>query len=231
MHAAVERRKGERGRQGSGGGVRGRGLELSERDGPMLRLVGEQYAVTVEQLARMIGRTHHTARWVCGRWRRAGWIESRPLAHRGPSFLWLTTRGIRAADSPYRSWRPNVSLAAHIEAVTDTRLLLERNLRLGSWVCERELARRFPSRSRERSHLPDGLLVTDQSEIAVEVELSLKSRSRLDRIIDDLGRRYDQVWYFAPPPLQPVLKSLAAEASWRNVIVFGYPARPGELPL
>ena len=202
---------------------------LSERDGRLLELVGEQCAVSVAQLARLIGRTHRTGRWLRDRWRQAGWIESRPLTRGGPSFLWLTPLGVRVARSPYRTWRPNASMVGHIEAVTDVRLLLERELRLGDWICERSLAQHSTSRSQDRPHLPDGLLDTGDEQIAIEVELSLKSRSRLAAILEQLGQEYPQVWYFAAPPLRLALAELAAEAPWQNIAVYSYPPRPSEL--
>ena len=73
-------------------------------------------------------------------------------------FLWLTGRGHRIGGVSYRIWRPNPTMAEHIEAVTDVRLLLERERKLGSWTCERELARACELRSERRPHLPDGLL-------------------------------------------------------------------------
>ena len=205
------------------------GVRFSQRDGRLLSLVGEQYAISVEQLARLIGRTHRTGRWLRDRWRKAGWIESRPLAHNGPSLLWLTPEGVRIARSPYRTWRPNVALASHIEAVTDVRLLLEQELRLGEWRCERSLAQRSPSRSDVRAHLPDGVLDTGSERIAVEVELTLKSRARLTAIIDELAAEYAQVWYFAAPPLLATLAKLANESLWQNVTVYSYPPRAREL--
>jgi hypothetical protein len=205
------------------------GVCLSERDGRLLELVGEQYAVSVGQLARLIGRTHRTGRWLRDRWSRAGWIESRPLTHAGPSFLWLTARGARVARSPYRIWRPNASMVGHIEAVTNVRFLLERELRRGDWICERSLAQNAPSRSQDRPHLPDGLLDSGGEQIAIEVELSLKSRSRLAAILEQLGQEYAQVWYFAAPRLRPALAELAAEAPWQNIAVYSYPPRPSEL--
>src|SRR5437868_1408546 len=100
-------------------------VRFSERDGQLLRVVAEQYAISVEQLARLLGRTHRTGRWLRDRWLRAGWIESGPLTRNGPSFLWLSGEGIRVSQSPYRTWRRNVGLVEHIEAVTEVRLFLE----------------------------------------------------------------------------------------------------------
>jgi hypothetical protein len=230
MSAALEMKKVSEGGQRRRGRRSDVGSVLwSERDGPLLRLVGEQYALSVEQLAQLIGRSHRTGRWLRDRWRRAGWVESRPLTPGGGSFLWLTPRGLRAAESPFRRWRPNGAMIAHIEAVTNVRLLLEQQLDLGDWICERELAHASLSRSEARPHLPDGLLDLAGEQIAVEVELTLKSRARLAAIVAQLGQRYDQVWYFAAPPVRPALASLAVVAPWQNIAVYSYPPRAIEL--
>jgi len=125
-------------------------------------------------------------------------------------------------DSPYRTWEANPGLATHIEAVTDLRVLLERELRLGAWECERSLAQTSPSRSDSRPHLPDAVL-TCHGRIAVEVELTLKSRARLGTIVEQLSWDYDSVWYFAPERLRPALFEFAAGAPYDNVTVHGYP--------
>lgn len=203
-------------------------FRATERDSELLSLIGEQYAITLPQLARLIRRRLHTARALRDRWKRAGWIDSRPLAVDAPSFVWLTGRGRSLAQSPYRTWDANPGLALHIEAVTNVRLLLERELELGEWECERSLAQRFARDHGSRSHLPDGLLRSDQR-IAVEVELTLKSRVRLQAIIDELSLAYDQVWYFAPERLQPILTELASAAPFGNVFVHHYPPLAAEV--
>jgi hypothetical protein len=179
---------------------------VSERDLELLGLIAEQYAVTLDQLARLIGRRYRTARGLRDRWGNAGWAHSAKLAVHLPPFVWLTRQGSKLIDSPYRTWDPNPGLATHIEAVTDMRVLLERELRLGAWECERSLAQTWPSRSATRPHLPDALLVRDQR-IAIEVELTLKSRARLATIIEQLSWDYDSVWYFAPERLRPLCSS------------------------
>jgi hypothetical protein len=204
-------------------------VRLSPRDGFLLRLIAEQYAISVDQLARVIGRSHRTGRWLRDRWRRAGWVESRQLTSGGPSFIWLTRQGTRTAQSPYRTWQPNAGLIDHIEAVTEVRLLLERQLHVGAWLCERSLAKEERSRSQSRPHLPDAVLRREQEAIALEVELTLKSRARLGEIVDELAEQYGQVWYFAAAALVPALSELAAEVPYANVRVYSYPARASEL--
>jgi hypothetical protein len=190
-------------------------------------LIAEQYAVTLDQLARLIGRSHRTARGLRDRWCNAGWTDSAKLAVDLPPFVWLTARGRRVADSPYLTWQPNHGLANHIEAVTNLRVLLERELRLGGWECERSLAQTWPSRSESRPHLPDAVLANAER-IAIEVELTLKSRARLGTIVEQLSCDYDSVWYFAPERLRPALFELATSAPYDNVTIHRYPPDPAD---
>lgn len=204
-------------------------IRFSERDQELLELIGEQYAVTVEQLAVLSGRSYAMGRWLRDRWRKAGWVESRQLLPHGPAFVWLTPEGTRVAQSRYRTWRPNPSLIGHIESVTEVRVMLERQLGLGVWECERSLAKAAWSRSKRRPHLPDGVLETSQGRVAIEVELQRKSRVRLNAILGELAQRYPQIWYFAAPPVLALLRSLAAEGAWRNITVHAYPPTLEEL--
>jgi hypothetical protein len=204
-------------------------FKASDRDKELLGLVAEQYALTLPQLARLIGRAPHTARWLRDRWVRAGWVASGQLAVGLPPFVWLTVRGSRLAESDYRTWDANPGLARHIQAVSEVRLLVERALRLGWWICERALAKASPSRSEARPHHADGVLVREGKRIAVEVELGRKSSGRLRAILDDLCQRHEQVWYFAPAEIGAVLRDLLAETPWRNVRVSSYPPLSGEV--
>jgi hypothetical protein len=204
-------------------------IRFWERDGELLSFVAEQYAITIDQLARLTGSSFGTAEHLRDRWRRAGWIESHQLIWRGASFLWLTREGARVVQSPYRALSPNPGLAAHSAAVTDVRLLLERELSRGSWECERALARSTWSKDEGRAHLPDGVLSGSTGRIAVEVELTLKGSTRLDLILAELGRRYPEVWYFASPRVSPTLERLAAESPWRNVRIHPFPPSAEDL--
>lgn len=197
-------------------------FQVSQRDLELLLLIAEQYAITLEQLACLIGRSYRTARGLRDRWVRAGWVESARLAVDLPPFVWLSRSGSRLVQSPYRTWQPNRGLASHIEAVSEIRLLLDRELQVGEWECERQLAQQSPSRSLDRAHLPDGVLVCPER-VAVEVELTLKSRARLATIIEELSFDYDSVWYFAPERIRPRLIEFARTAPCDNVTVHRYP--------
>jgi hypothetical protein len=173
-------------------------LRCSGRDLELLSIVGEQYALSLPQLARLMGRSLHAARWLRSRWERAGWARGRAVLVGEPVFVWLTRRGQRIAASDYSLWRPNPGGLAHIAAVTEVRLWVAERHPQAAWVCERELAREAQLTGTRGQHRPDGLVVLDGRELPVEVELSHKRPARRERIMRELVARYGQAFYFAP---------------------------------
>jgi hypothetical protein len=208
-----------RARRADAGSVR-----CSARDLELLRVVAEQYAVTLPQLAKMMSCSPHAARWLRSRWERAGWARGRALLVGEPVFVWLTRRGQSLAGIDYAVWRPNAGMLAHIAAVTDVRLhVLDRHPG-AVWVCERELHREFGgARGGRQRHRSDGLVVIDGREVAVEVELTLKRRARIEQIMTELVARYGSVTYFAAPAPRRTLERVAAEVGRGRVQVLDLP--------
>src|SRR3954454_17614581 len=115
---------------------------VTERDLTALRVIAEQCAITQPQLARLIGRSEHTARSLRARWQRAGWIEARVLLADRPPFIWLTAKGQRACGSDYKLWRPSTpGRLPHLAACTDARLMVAERRPEAVWTAERELLR------------------------------------------------------------------------------------------
>lgn len=191
-------------------------VRVTERDLRLLRVVGEQYAITLPQLARLMGRSNHAARWLRERWQAAGWVEARALLVGRPVFLWLTRRGLRAAGLDYAVWRPAAGALAHVEAVMDARLLVEGRHPDAQWVGERDLQRRG-------THRPDGLVRLDGRESAIEVELTPKERRRAERIVRELVAAYPAVTYFATAQTFRLVSELAAEVGGGRVQVLPLP--------
>jgi hypothetical protein len=187
-------------------------VRASARDLELLRFVGEQYAVTLPQLARLMGRSDHAARWLRARWQRAGWAQGRALLVGEPVFVWFTSRGLRAAGLEFKAWRPNPGALAHIAAVNEVRLYVAERHPDAVWVSERELARELKHElGGFGAHRPDAMVLIDGRELAVEVELTLKRRARAERIMRELVARYGAACYFAAPTPARMLESLAAQ--------------------
>lgn len=203
-----------------------RRVVASERDRELLRLVGEQCALTQPQLADAIGRSVHTARWLRSRWQRAGWVRAGLLLAGRPVFVWLTPAGQGVAGLDYRLWRPAGSARVeHIAACADARLLVMERRPGAMWVCERELLRRW-RRDGLALHRPDAEVITAEGTAAVEVERTLKGRRRFERIAAELQARYEAAWYFAPPPSCGRLSEWARGAGLARIQVIELPDEP-----
>ena len=199
-------------------------LRCTARDLELLGLVGEQYALSLPQLARLIGRSLHAARWLRARWERAGWARGRAVLVGQPVFVWLTRKGQRVAGSEFSLWRPNPGALAHIAAVTEVRLWVANRHPSAGWVCERELAREARTAGTNGQHRPDGLVVLDGRELPVEVELSHKRPARRERIMRELVTRYGQAVYFASEAQRPRLEETARSIGSERIQVLGLPS-------
>lgn len=59
-------------------------------------------------------------------------------------------------------------------------------------------------------HLPDAEVQLGAQRVAIEVELTAKSKKRQPAILYSLARRYDGIWYFCPPTMQePMQRAFA----------------------
>src|SRR3954466_3765006 len=174
--------------------------QASARDLAVLPLIAEQCTLTQPQLARLIGRSERTARWLRDRWQRAGWAEGRVLLVGEPAFIWLTPRGQRVCGVDFKPWRPQaIGRLPHLAAVTDVRLYVAKRRPEAAWVSERVVARELAQHGERRAHLPDAEVLIGDQRVAVEVELTQKERRRTESIVAELSRRYDAVWYVAAP--------------------------------
>ena len=61
---------------------------------------------------------------------------------------------------------------------------------------------------------------------AIEVELTMKSKRRLDAIVTELCAAYDQVVYFCAPGTLRQVNELAASGRWANLATRPLPESP-----
>jgi hypothetical protein len=176
----------------------------------MLAWIAEQYAARADQLEPLMGCGPRTVQRLLARLRVASLISTRRLLVGEPAWVIPLAAGLRACGSPFGLWQPRLGLLSHVAAVNDVRLHIERRSPGAEWICERVLAR-------ERSageHLPDGLVLVDGQRVAIEVELTVKSRRRTTAILDELAGRFDAVVYYCAVAPHRQLSELAGTAGW-----------------
>jgi hypothetical protein len=195
---------------------------VSRRDLDALGWVGEQYAVRVDQLAAFLDCGPRTVKRVVGRLREQRLVEVRRVLVGEPAWVIPTVAGLRACGLSFGAWRPTLGLLSHVAAVTEVRLHIQSCSPESEWVCERVLAR---EKQTPQEHLADAVVLLDGRRIAVEVELTVKSKRRMSTIVDELIRRYDAVLYYCAPGPRRLIRELAATGGWPSLGVRELPTR------
>lgn len=160
---------------------------LSERDRELLRFVGEQYLVTLPQLAYLAGRSQRTARWLRTRWQRAGLVDAAKLLLDEPSVVWLSRRGLAAVGLPWKALQPSYETVARAALAVEVRLAAAEWYPEASWVSRRALAN-CPGTSRP---LPDGIISRGQTTVAVIAATSELDHRRRKQLVNELTWQHD----------------------------------------
>jgi hypothetical protein len=189
---------------------------LSRRDLEVLGWVGEQYAVRADQLAVLLERGERSVQRVVAALRDGRLVEARPLLAGEAAWIWLTSAGVRVTAEAYPLWQPRVGLLAHIEAVNWVRLFVQERSPSALWVCDRQLLR---ERVHQTEHVPDAVVLDGERSLAIEVELTVKSRERTTAIISELAQRHDAVVYFTTRATRAHLERLDAPERWPSLVV------------
>jgi hypothetical protein len=194
---------------------------LRRRDLDVLVWLGEQYGARADQLEPLLGCGPRTVQRVLARLRHAGLVATRRLIVGEPAWVIPTSAGLQVGGQGFAVWQPRLALLAHVAAVNDVRLHVLSRSPTSEWVPERVLARE----RQHGEHLPDGVVVTDGQRVAVEVELTVKSRRRVTAILDELARRFDATVYFCAPGPHRQLSELAESGRWTTLDVRAIPER------
>jgi hypothetical protein len=199
---------------------------VSRRDLDALEWVCEQYAARADQLTAWLGCHRRTAQYLVARLGEARLVEVRRVLVGEPAWVIPTIEGLRACGLSFGLWRPRLGALAHVAAVTDVRLHIQASAPEADWISERVLAREKQS---AREHLADGVVVLGERRIAIEVELTVKSKRRTRAIVEELTGRYDAALYFCAPGPRRLIRELAAGGEWPSLGIRELPARSGDL--
>ncbi len=194
----------------------GNGLPVAKRrDLFVLRFISEQYAVRLDQLAALLGRTTRTAQNWRATFEEAGWIHAKRLFVEEPAFVWLTRKGQHHAGTGFKAWQMRLSQLPHIVAVNNVRMHITQRAPESRWICERELARELD----RKSHLPDAVIQLNNERHAVEVELTPKAKPRVVQIVSELHSNYDAVVYFCTPETKRQITKISRSQSWNRLVI------------
>jgi hypothetical protein len=160
---------------------------LSERDRELLRFVGEQYVVTLPQLAYLADRSERTARWLRTRWQRAGLVDAAKLLVDEQTVIWLTRPALAALGLPWKTVRPSYETVARAALTVEVRLAAAEWYPQASWTSRRALAH-CPE---TRHPLPDGILSRGEATVAIVAATGGLDQRQRKHLLDALVWQHD----------------------------------------
>ena len=183
-------------------------LQITDRDILALTWIGEQYAITFDQLRRLLGQ-HSTAavkdtlsvsatRNALQRWQQLGLIEQpRKLRAGHPSYIWLSRKGLSQIGLPYPYYEPKLSNLAHINDVNTIRLHIQAQ---HIWIPRRTLraaAARMQDADQDNSPLPDAeFYQASRIATAIVIVERPKPLTELASNVHGMLEHYETVWYY-----------------------------------
>jgi hypothetical protein len=183
---------------------------LHRRDLEVLGWVCEQYVARLDQVEALLGEGPQVCALMVGRLCGVGFARVQSYLVGEAQWLLPTQRGLRVCGLVCRPRIPAVGRLAHIAAINDVRLHIERRAPDVLWVSERQLLMEHA----KTVHVPDGVAVFEERRVAVEVELTLKRPFRVRAIVADLEGRYDGVLYYCARATFPQLSGLVQSGAF-----------------
>jgi hypothetical protein len=208
------------------------GPRLTNRDIDAMSWIAEQYTISLDHLQILLARlrdpeeqpgpapaeedeiTDKRALKIVRRWQALGLAERSYILYGQPQWIWLTAQGLKLVESETGELRPHTPTAARIEHLYWTnhaRLFIERKRPRSVWTSEREIrsTQGKTEPGKKRPHTPDAIVTLENgNRVAIEVELSTKAYSRLDKILHELALSdYNTVWYFCQGRAKKVIEN------------------------
>jgi hypothetical protein len=194
---------------------------LRDKRSVALRIISEQAAVPLDQLARFLQSDLRAAERLIEQLRTDRCAKTEVFFDNDSPWIWLTRKGALAAGTglAHRAYPPYHATLDHRRAVNEVRLHLKEREPRGRWVSETQLQGRRPP----GAQIPDALFEVAGECHAIEVELSVKCNRDYHQILTHNCARYDAVIYFCAPATAPKLRRLKEAGTWPNLIVRDLP--------
>ncbi len=201
----------------SPGPAKGRpGRDPEEWELELLRLLAEQSAIPLDQLARFLGADVEQATRVARHLAKAGCADyGRTLVYE-PHWVWLTRRGARLSGMGFPAHPPRIGAMARMRAINEVRLQIASRAPEARWICGRSVIRE----QGQRGHRPNAVVEIGSERHAIVVKHGAPHEQQREiQIVETHMSRYQAVVYFANPRPMALLKRLQAERHWPKLVI------------
>lgn len=195
-------------------------MKLTERDVEIMRFINEFGFCEITQIEKMFDLRKPRSYQIMQRLVSEKLVMHERVFHGRHGIFYLSKLGAGHFDLPVMT---NIPIATydHQLAIIDMYFKLIHLYPEAQWVSERRLKQdRFAKGIGSIGHVADGLLVfPDEKQIAIEVELTMKGKLRLEKIFRAYVSQFEikEVWYFCAPEIVLKMQKAAEKRSYIKI--------------
>lgn len=193
---------------------------ITDRDVEILNFINEFGFCEMPQIEKKFGVKTPRSYKVMQRLVKAGLVSHERVFYNRHGAFYLTHEGAKHTPLPAISNLPK-DIYKHQLTIMEVYFKLIQLYPDAVWVSERVLKRdKFTEGIGKSGHIPDGKMIfPDHREIAIEVELTLKSRRRLEQIFRAYSAQFKiaEVWYFCSEKVISSLSKASANKSYIKI--------------
>jgi hypothetical protein len=183
-------------------------MRLTERDIEILRFINDFGFCEMVQIERRFLLKKPRNYEIMRRLLRNGFVNHRRIFFARHGIYYLSAKGALCTNLPPID-RVTIGQYEHQVSVINVYMKLRVLHPEAIWISERQLKHdKYFDGVGKRGHLSDGVLMfQDGKKIAVEVEISVKGKNRIDKILKGYAAQFElkEVWYFCLPGVLSVL--------------------------
>ncbi|WP_218813551.1 hypothetical protein [Rickettsiella endosymbiont of Dermanyssus gallinae] len=187
-------------------------MKLTSRDVEILKFINEFGFCEMPQINQRFSLRKPRNYQLLSKLVRHNLLQHERIWHMKHGVFRLTPAGARFTPLPHMR-QLNFANYYHDRMVINLHIKLMTIYPDATWISERKLKHeKCKLGVGKEGHLPDGILMfPDGKQVAIEVELSSKSRQRLDDILKTYATQFtlQEVWYFCHESMVPRLKEAA----------------------
>lgn len=179
-------------------------VRVTEREIQILRFINEFGFCHIQQIMKYADMRQARCYAIMKVLTRLGLVQHKRYIHGEFGIYYVTQKGAGMTELlPLH--KISLGIYEHQLRIVDVYLKLRAQLPDVKWLSERRLqADHYTEGLGRRGHLPDGILVfPDGKQIAIEIEISMKAKQRLERILKGYSAQFviEEVWYFCAPDI------------------------------
>lgn len=185
----------------------------------VLRLIAEQGAIPLDQLARFLEADERPARKIADHLSERGWTAYGRFLHGEPHWIWLTPRGCRLSSVGFSYLPPRVGAMARMRAINEIRLHICARAPEARWISGRTIFRE----QGHRGYRPAAVVEAGGEHHAILALLRPRPRDHLEPYLRTQLARHDAAIAFCSGAAKRPVQRLSREPGWRNLVVRDLP--------